>query len=169
MAITFKNLERELPFNLYQKIVLLKVEKERKADPIAFVMNGKTKLTTYRHFHIFDHIAYQNINMTPIKSFFNLYEQHKECKKVLDLARRSLCQRLYKNGRFRKSHYLWQMNELFSNWLLCMRIWNCLYRYNRGEKTSINTSSSTKKCKRLCLQSIYVVLCDSGLTCRSRM
>jgi hypothetical protein len=66
---------------LVHKIVPLKTEKERKADPIAFVMNGKTELTPYRKFHVFDHIAHGNVNMTSIKSFFKLYEVHKECEK----------------------------------------------------------------------------------------
>lgn len=84
--MTFKKIERVLPFDLYEKIVMLKIEKERKSDPIAFVMNGKMDLTPYQKYHVFNHLTYGEVSMKSIKSFFKLYEHHRDC----DIFRRNL-------------------------------------------------------------------------------
>ena len=81
--MTFKKIDRILPFDLYEKIVMLKIEKERKTDPIAFIMNGKMELTPYQKYHVFDHLTYGEVSMKSIKSFFKLYEHHRDSPKFM--------------------------------------------------------------------------------------
>lgn len=105
MSITFNQLMKALPLDLVEKIVRLKLEKERKADPVAFVMNGKTELTPYRKFHIFNHIVIGKVNMTSIKSFYKIYEQYKENEKFLSCFWRALYFRLINNHQKNDDHW----------------------------------------------------------------
>jgi hypothetical protein len=82
MSLTYKQVECALPFDLYEKIVRMKLENERKADPagdilcrfrIDFWLNHKRNLdlTPKDYIYLKNHLFYSKVTF---KSFRNIVD-----------------------------------------------------------------------------------------------